>query len=253
MWTWWSPRCATLPRRGTPRLAMSSVVPGCVPDGIFSSTGPSTVGTLTCVPRIASTYEISTSEWMVVPSRRSSGCVLTEMNTYRSPDSPPRRPELPSPRTRSRLPVSTPAGTLSWMRLLSRTRPSPPHFSQGVTICPVPSHRGHVDTCWNAPSGVRTACTYWPVPWHCGQVLAVVPLLAPEPSQVPHDASRSTSSSFAQPKTASRKSSCRSNLSSSPGTARVRVRPPKPPMPPPKPAEPPKNDSKRSKGLEKSP
>lgn len=46
--TWWSPRVVGLPSRGTPRLAMSSVVPGCVPAGIFSSTGPSTVVTLTC-------------------------------------------------------------------------------------------------------------------------------------------------------------------------------------------------------------
>jgi hypothetical protein len=46
--TLWLPRTLFAPRRGTPRLAMSSVVPGCVPGGIFSSTGPSTVVTLTC-------------------------------------------------------------------------------------------------------------------------------------------------------------------------------------------------------------
>jgi len=46
--TLWLPRTWLLaPRRGTPRLAISSVVPGCVPAGILSSTGPSTVVTLT--------------------------------------------------------------------------------------------------------------------------------------------------------------------------------------------------------------
>lgn len=46
--TLWLPRTWLLaPSRGTPRLAMSSVVPGCVPAGILSSTGPSTVVTLT--------------------------------------------------------------------------------------------------------------------------------------------------------------------------------------------------------------
>ncbi len=43
--TWWSPRSVSLPRRGTPRLPMTSVVPGCVPAGIRRSTGPSTVVT----------------------------------------------------------------------------------------------------------------------------------------------------------------------------------------------------------------
>lgn len=69
--------------------------------------------TLTVVPRMASTNEMSTSEWIVVPSRlRPAGCGLTEMKTYRSPGSPPRLPTLPSPRTRSRLPASTPEAKL---------------------------------------------------------------------------------------------------------------------------------------------
>jgi hypothetical protein len=51
--TLWLPRTWLLaPRRGTPRFAMSSVVPGCVPAGIFSSTGPSTVVTFTCRSRL---------------------------------------------------------------------------------------------------------------------------------------------------------------------------------------------------------
>ena len=78
----------------------------------FAEIGSSWPETLTfaVVPRIASTNEISTSEWMVVPSRRRpAGWGFTEMNTYRSPGSPPFRPTLPSPLTRSLLPASTPA------------------------------------------------------------------------------------------------------------------------------------------------
>ena len=137
----------------------------------------------------------------------------------------------------------TPEGTLSEMRLFSRMRPSPPHFSQGTYTCPTPSQRGHEETCWKAPKGVRTACTNWPVPWHWGQVLGEVPLFTPLPSQVciacidvrmqvwgdesrslvdamlietqskivhhltAQAASLSTSSSLEHPKTASRKSS----------------------------------------------
>jgi len=74
--------------------------------------------------------------------------------------------------------------TFSEMRFDSRTRPSPPQVSHGVKIWPVPSQRGHVATCWNMPRGVRTALTTWPEPPHCGQVLAEVPFLTPDPVHV---------------------------------------------------------------------
>lgn len=50
-----------------------------------------------------------------------------------------------------------------------------------------PSHgsmRASALTCWNMPSGVRTACTSWPLPPHCVQVVGVVPVLTPLPSHV---------------------------------------------------------------------
>ncbi len=68
------------------------------------------------------------------------------------------------------------------MRLVWRTRPSPPHLSQGVKLCPVPSHLGQVVTCWNVPSGVCTTLTDWPEPPHCGHTLFVVPACTPVPS-----------------------------------------------------------------------
>lgn len=51
----------------------------------------------------------------------------------------------------------SPAGTVSWMRLVSRSRPSPPQRSQATKLCPWPSQRLQVVTCWKAPRGVLTA------------------------------------------------------------------------------------------------
>ena len=80
--------------------------------------------TFEVVPRMASTKEISTSEWMVVPSRRRpAGWGFTEMNTYRSPGSPPLRPTLPSPLTLSLLPASTPARALQSFNLSAPRQP----------------------------------------------------------------------------------------------------------------------------------
>ena len=64
------------------------------------------------------------SECTAVPSRRRPlGCGRTPMKTYRSPGSPPRRPALPSPRTRSRLPSSTPARPPQRVRFFAGTAP----------------------------------------------------------------------------------------------------------------------------------
>jgi hypothetical protein len=49
-------------------------------------------------------------------------------------------PALPSDRTRSLEPLSTPGGTRSEMRFDRRTRPSPPHEPHGVNVCPLPPH-----------------------------------------------------------------------------------------------------------------
>lgn len=74
---------------------------------------------------------------------------------------------------------SHPTPTLSEMRLVSCTRPSPPHLPQGTKDCPEPWQVGHTATCWKVPSGVRSACTIWPVPWHCMHVVGLVPLRMP--------------------------------------------------------------------------
>mmetsp|Transcript_9983 Transcript_9983/g.29946 ORF Transcript_9983/g.29946 Transcript_9983/m.29946 type:complete len:211 (+) Transcript_9983:3590-4222(+) len=192
---------------------------------------------------------------MVVPSLFRLGSGLTVMKTNRSPGGPPRRPLLPSSRTRSRLSVSTPAGTRRLMRLVLRTRPSPPQVPQGVVRSPVPWHSPQSCTCWNTPSGVRTAVATCPAPPQALQVEGLVPALAPLPSHVPHSVILSTSMSTEQPKTASLKLMERSCRLSSPACARLRCLPPPPKPPPPKPPPPPpppKNCSKMSKGLLKS-
>ena len=56
------PRLLTSFSLGAPLPSMRMVVPGCVPGWTFRSTVPSTVGTVTTAPRIASVYEIRTSE-----------------------------------------------------------------------------------------------------------------------------------------------------------------------------------------------
>lgn len=81
---------------------------------------------------------------MVWPLLVSSGWLLTDTYTYRSPGGPPLRPTLPSFATRSRVPSSTPPGIVREILLDFRTRPSPPQVLQGVRVSPVPPHAGQV-------------------------------------------------------------------------------------------------------------
>ena len=78
------------------------------------------------------------------------------------------------------------------MRLVLRTRPSPPQVPQGVVRSPVPWHSPQSCTCWNTPSGVRTAVATCPAPPQALQVEGLVPALAPLPSHVPHSVILST-------------------------------------------------------------
>ena len=69
---------------------------------------------------------------------------------------------------------------------------------QGVNCSPVPPQVGQVATCWNIPSGVRTACTTCPAPLQVLHVLAEVPALTPLPWQVEQSSKRLTSISLLQ-------------------------------------------------------
>lgn len=203
--TSWSPLMFLLFRTGTPFFAMTSVVPGWVPDGILRSTMPSTVGTFIVVPRIASMYETLHVYRMFVSSLLRTGSGRTSIVTKRSPGGPPLRPAFPSDRTLRRLPESTPAGTFKLIRFDFRTRPSPPHVLQGVEVSPSPLQEEHVMTCWKTPRGVRVEATTWPWPPQVLHLEGVVPGLAPEPLQVEQLSRRVISISFSIPNTASLK------------------------------------------------
>jgi len=63
------------------------------------------------------------------------------------PVGPPRTPASPFPEVRSRLPWAIPAGILSLMREDFWTRPSPPHWRQGLAmVWPLPPQVGQA--CW---------------------------------------------------------------------------------------------------------
>lgn len=96
--------------------------------------------------------------------------------------------------------------------MVLRTRPSPEQVEQGVDSSPEPPQAGQGATCWNMPSGVRTACTTWPCPPQVLQVVGVVPALTPEPSHVSHGSRWLMLIFLLHPNTASIKSSDREYL-----------------------------------------
>ena len=82
-----------------------------------------------------------------------------------------------------RSPLSMPAGILTASVLCCLMRPVPWQSLHGeVIILPLPWQRGQV--CWieKKPCCMRT----WPCPPQVGQVVGLVPGLAPEPWQVSH-------------------------------------------------------------------
>src|SRR3984885_6382861 len=99
---------------------------------------------------------------------------------YRSPGGPPRTPASPSPASRMRVPSSTPAGIFT-DKVRSRViLPEPAHDAHGLSIdWPRPWQFGQVRSSVKKPCAWRTR----PAPPHIGQVLGLVPALAPTPEQ----------------------------------------------------------------------
>src|SRR2546421_4799609 len=160
-----------------------NTLPLCVPDGIFIFTFPSSVGTSMVAPSAAWVKLIGTSQMTSVSSRMKIGCSWTCTTTYRSPGGPPRSPDSPSPVSLSRVPVSTPGGTLTLSALSVSTFPAPRQVVHGSVITlPVPWQWPQVREIWKNPCVIRSS----PAPWQVGQVLGPVPALAPEPWQVEH-------------------------------------------------------------------
>jgi hypothetical protein len=97
-----------------------------------------------------------------------------------------------------------PAGIVTRSLRRVSTRPSPLHFSHGVsTIRPSPRQRGQVETLTIWPSIVCRTLRTSPRPLHCGQVLELVPGWAPLPSHTSHCERTGNSISFSTPRTAS--------------------------------------------------
>mmetsp|Transcript_24806 Transcript_24806/g.72706 ORF Transcript_24806/g.72706 Transcript_24806/m.72706 type:complete len:262 (+) Transcript_24806:621-1406(+) len=177
---------------------------------------------------------------MSMPSLRKRGSAVTLRKTYRSPDGPPLGPASPSPRTRSRLPSSTPGGIVIVICLLFFCTPLPSHVPQYFsTTLPEPPHVGHRACCCILPRIVCTVCVITPRPPHCGHVVTDAPGATPLPVHVPQVSRCVMRIFFWPPKRAVLKSISRSNRRSSPCVGPLRRAPPPPCCPP-------KKDSKMS-------
>ena len=152
---------------------------------------------------------MDTGTWQITscPSRLKKSWGSTWTITYRSPGGPPPMPASPSPESRSRLPVSTPAGILTETRRTVFTWPAPRQWVQGwLTIWPAPRQRGQVVRRVKNP-WLRVT---WPEPWHWLQTSGSVPGSQVVPPQTGHTSRFSTSRDFSTPKAASMKERRRS-------------------------------------------
>jgi hypothetical protein len=99
-----------------------------------------------------------------------------------------------------RVPSFAPAGTFTWYRRVTRSRPVPWQFLQGVsTITPFPRQRWH--GCDNAKRPWLSEIT--PEPWQSGHVRGAVPGSAPVPPQTWQAVSTSTGTRIWTPFSAS--------------------------------------------------
>src|SRR5919107_1626370 len=169
------------PLPGTPRPRTRSVWPLAVPAGTLSVTLPSSVGTVSVAPRVASAKVIGTVRVRSLPLRPNSSWSDTWTTTKRSPAGPPRRPGAPLPASRIRWPSLTPAGIRTVMVRVWLVTPLPAQVGQGSsTTWPVPRQLRHGSEKANAP-WLRLVT---PAPLHTGQVCGLVPGRAPLPWQV---------------------------------------------------------------------
>ena len=134
--TSWSPALPPL-RRGMPYPGRRNVRPLEVAGGTLMDTRPRSVGTSSEAPSAASGAVSGTATWMSSPRRSKIWCGATVTDRYRSPRAPAALP--PSPPTRTRWPLRTPAGirTSTWRR--DRCQPLPSHAGHDLPLtCPAP-------------------------------------------------------------------------------------------------------------------
>src|SRR5581483_5937462 len=217
---------------GAPRPLIRSSLPSSEPDGIFSDTAPSGVGTSTLPPSVAVANETGTFTTRSSPRRSYVSERATRVTTTRSPAGPPFSPASPLPFKRIFVPSFTPGFTFTVYVLIRRSRPEPWQCGHGFSITvPLPRHRGH--GCESAKSPCDSAFT--PRPLHSGQMTGALPGCAPVPPQTPHDTVSSTGTFTSAPASESSNESCTSTSTSAPRTGwrRARVPPARPPPPPP--------------------
>jgi hypothetical protein len=167
------------PRAGIPLPRSRITFPDCVPAGIFIFMGPSSVGTSICAPSAACVKLMGSSQTTSLSSRRKMGWSRTWMTTYRSPgEAPGCGAGSPSPASLRRVPVSTPAGTVTSKVARSWRMPAPPQSSHLSTMTrPMPPHWWHVRAMEKKPCVMRIS----PTPPQVGQVRGPVPGFAPVP------------------------------------------------------------------------
>src|SRR5215218_1923183 len=230
-----SRRTSRSPRRrpcsdGTPLPLSRSTWPGCAPGGTrISSSSPSSVSIVNTAPSAACVNETLRTCTRSLPSRSNSGCGATAIVTYRSPAMPPRGAAGPRSGSRSRCPLSTPAGTSTSMRRSACTRPSPRQSRHGERMrLPVASQAGHGDAVTIWPRIERRTWRTSPVPPHVSQRDGCVPGSHPDPSQRSQVTGSRTSTGWTTPNAASRRVSSTATSASKPrgGPAGPR-RPPK--------------------------
>ena len=115
----------------TPSPYSGMTWPDCVPGRMSTSFGPSRDSTETVAPRAAATIGIVSVQCRSSPCRSKIGCGCCTTSRNRSPGGPPPGPVSPSPASWMCVPSSTPAGILTFIVRLVRTRPSPSHSGQG--------------------------------------------------------------------------------------------------------------------------
>jgi len=163
-----------LPRR-------RKVLPCWVPSGSSISALPDSVGTSIVPPSAAVVSATGTEQCRSSPSRSKISCCLMRISMYRSPGGPPLVPGSPLPAERMRMPSLMPAGIFTSSVFWRLILPAPLQLVQGSgMILPLPRQCGQV--CWMLKKPCRR-CTV-PLPLQLGQVLALVPGLAPLPWQV---------------------------------------------------------------------
>jgi len=197
--TYWSPR---RPSRLIPCPRIRKRVPGCVPGGMRSTTFlPEIVLTRIFDPSVAWTRLIGTVTWTSFPSRRKKRCGVTLKVMTRSPGGPPFVPRSPCPDNLTLEPVSTPAGTETWMLRSWWIFPSPPHAPHSVSgLSPRPTHAGHGRLTANPPWPKETV----PAPPHSSHFFHVVPGAPPDPPHVAHSSFMGTAIGTLPPLAATR-------------------------------------------------